>query len=653
MALGKRNIVGILASVAFITFVRLVDPFGLSTATKEISREVVDAVFIAPWYDRLGAERVGHRAVQDAATVVLITDRSLRRSELSWPLPATHLNFMLRSLAAYDPAAVVVDIVLTHERPDPRIPPAERPEVTRSSPSASTATGAGRSCGGAKRVSQSRFAGLSEVYRPVPLDRTDLDGSRADKIPLLFGVPNPTHSPHTACRLTSAPDRFLVPSDLLVPGLRCTATPTLVQWRSAREPETIPLKVAYDSGVCSDRTGRGEMLVPAAAALAAFCNRAARDGTAKASAYPGCRQIGLEPSSPPSAVSLDELSQQMDGPSFVHWGLKASMSYRYFASEAEADAPAETRMAERCPSAGASGAGNLFRRVAWMTEIVAPELLDRSASTQVETPHARCTYTPTIFADLTHWPMRTLTGVSAAYREGTLDLPRDLIEDRVVFIGTDLEVYQDRVDAPVHGTLPGVYLHAMAFDNLLRFGDSLAQPAPSVLTVAGGAAGLSVIDLVEILLLGLAVTLGQSHARRSQQGARPWLPPLTLFLPPVLLIALCAVMNWPTADWLLVTGAILVWDRGRAILSIGAFARTIRRQPTGWAVVAMIAAGCVFAVADAAQRPMQAGLVTFCVAVLLAYLLWAIVAAVRTGARSLAARRRRPVESYDVPWIGR
>jgi hypothetical protein len=174
-----------------------------------------------------------------------------------------------------------------------------------------------------------------------------------------------------------------------------------------------------------------------------------------------------------------------------------------------------------------------------------------------------------------------------------------------------------------------------------------------VLTLSGGAAGLSAIDLVEILLLGAAVTFGQRDARRSRGDAQSWLPPLTLLLPPIVLIALCAAMDWPTADWLLVTGAILVWDRGRALLSIGAFVRNIRRYPTGWAVVALIAAGAVFAVADAARRPVEAGFVTLCVAALLAYLLWAIVAAGRAGTLALATRRRSPVRSDDVPWIGR
>lgn len=44
-----------------------------------------------------------------------------------------------------------------------------------------------------------------------------------------------------------------------------------------------------------------------------------------------------------------------------------------------------------------------------------------------------------------------------------------LLKDRVVMIGVDLKGIHDRVESPVHGQIPGVYLHAMALDNLLEW----------------------------------------------------------------------------------------------------------------------------------------------------------------------------------------
>ncbi len=55
------------------------------------------------------------------------------------------------------------------------------------------------------------------------------------------------------------------------------------------------------------------------------------------------------------------------------------------------------------------------------------------------------------------------------------DLPpeknvRPYLQDRVVLVGAALAGTNDFVDNVVHGRQPGVHLHAMAFDNLLRYG---------------------------------------------------------------------------------------------------------------------------------------------------------------------------------------
>ena len=46
-----------------------------------------------------------------------------------------------------------------------------------------------------------------------------------------------------------------------------------------------------------------------------------------------------------------------------------------------------------------------------------------------------------------------------------------LLEGKVVMIGAALSGGGDRILSPLHGRIPGVYLHAMALDNLLKFGD--------------------------------------------------------------------------------------------------------------------------------------------------------------------------------------
>ncbi|MEM7222228.1 MAG: CHASE2 domain-containing protein [Pseudomonadota bacterium] len=54
---------------------------------------------------------------------------------------------------------------------------------------------------------------------------------------------------------------------------------------------------------------------------------------------------------------------------------------------------------------------------------------------------------------------------------------RHLIKDKVVFYGVSLTGADDVIYTPVHERLPGVYMHAAAYDNLLRYGDRfLSRP---------------------------------------------------------------------------------------------------------------------------------------------------------------------------------
>ncbi|XXJ21387.1 CHASE2 domain-containing protein [Desulfovibrio caledoniensis] len=55
-------------------------------------------------------------------------------------------------------------------------------------------------------------------------------------------------------------------------------------------------------------------------------------------------------------------------------------------------------------------------------------------------------------------------------RAQDLDKVRGLSTDRVVLIGTALTGSNDLVQTPANGQLPGVYYHAMALDNLTRYG---------------------------------------------------------------------------------------------------------------------------------------------------------------------------------------
>jgi hypothetical protein len=67
---------------------------------------------------------------------------------------------------------------------------------------------------------------------------------------------------------------------------------------------------------------------------------------------------------------------------------------------------------------------------------------------------------------------------------------RGVLEGRVVMIGLSLKGIHDIVGSPVHGQIPGVYLHAMALDNLLSWNSHYFPrikswlPIPLLLTAA-------------------------------------------------------------------------------------------------------------------------------------------------------------------------
>jgi len=56
------------------------------------------------------------------------------------------------------------------------------------------------------------------------------------------------------------------------------------------------------------------------------------------------------------------------------------------------------------------------------------------------------------------------------------DEPEIAVKDKIVMIGGKFSFTADFIDPPGHAKLPGVYLHAMALDNLLIYGNSYRRP---------------------------------------------------------------------------------------------------------------------------------------------------------------------------------
>jgi CHASE2 domain-containing sensor protein len=96
----------------------------------------------------------------------------------------------------------------------------------------------------------------------------------------------------------------------------------------------------------------------------------------------------------------------------------------------------------------------------------------------------------------------------------------DNVAGKYVFIGASLAGMPDSWASPVHGSVPAVHLHAMAFDNLVHWqGHPLRDPLPAF--VDDGMFAWS--DVTELaLLFGISVSIVWWRRRPAYRGASMW-----------------------------------------------------------------------------------------------------------------------------------
>lgn len=83
---------------------------------------------------------------------------------------------------------------------------------------------------------------------------------------------------------------------------------------------------------------------------------------------------------------------------------------------------------------------------------------------------------------------------------------REIIHGRFVFYGGDLTGLEDSVVPPTHVKLPGVYLHAMALDNLLTFNGRYKRSSMNILDLDLGAShiGAAIAVLLALIVVAFA-----------------------------------------------------------------------------------------------------------------------------------------------------
>lgn len=126
---------------------------------------------------------------------------------------------------------------------------------------------------------------------------------------------------------------------------------------------------------------------------------------------------------------------------------------------------------------------------------------------------------------------------------------RGLLKDRVVLVGTSLAGIHDLVASPVHGQLPGVYLHAMALDNLLTWDDGYFSRAE----------GTPILLVLGLLLAWVSAALIRANPDRLEFLLHAFAAMLVLGVSAFFYL----VLHRPPLDWL---GLLLIFELARRIL---------------------------------------------------------------------------------------
>jgi CHASE2 domain-containing sensor protein len=143
-------------------------------------------------------------------------------------------------------------------------------------------------------------------------------------------------------------------------------------------------------------------------------------------------------------------------------------------------------------------------------------------------------------------PVETLLGGQSLGR---------LVHDRVVFYGVTLQGASDAVPTPVNGMLPGLFTHAMAFDNLISL---KGRPFLDSAELFGVKLGKDVIEALAVLPVLLALTALYALYRRRRHGGDTetdsWLVEtvvhwLVLLLALLAGLAVMLLLRVSVADW--------------------------------------------------------------------------------------------------------
>ena len=476
---------------------------------------------LVPLSDRIAlrvAAPIHSHEGQKHITVVLINEAFMKRvggGEKGWPLASETMRNLLQQIADAGPKALFLDVVLT-----------DMPRPVR----------AGRQPDGDKGIVA--LAGdLGEISRGVPIlvtntlniqpgreahcvsDWTDIDA---------LGDNGTLSAPIRAAAIASR----AYSDGGKAAGLEVIAA----NWLDARDQYPIGIAVASHDKACNatvddmpallaapEKYVQGGYLASPATALYALYCRGSREGC------PDIRRLDL--AGQPGGYRLYAIGPRVQQRMLVRWGSRQSPQMQ-----------ADFAQAERADDCIAQNTDSVaYEAIVQSVHAILPflnEMFDNTDRT--------CPYFDTLTADEVIETERYFPD------ENPQDFLRRYLKGRIVMVGSDLPYVQDRIASPIAGELPGVYLHAMALDNLIDYGNGYQrQPTGLNWWLEGIVEALSVALLaIGLPLLTARLVRLEWVVMRIERSAMfrlaAFFATLAVLLLLVLVLALClTALIWP------------------------------------------------------------------------------------------------------------
>ena len=218
------------------------------------------------------------------------------------------------------------------------------------------------------------------------------------------------------------------------------------------------------------------------------------------------------------------------------------------------DANREIYHSQKC---AARGARRLGRRLAGAFAMAAEEIISYE-KVEKNRRRSECPYHTVLRMSDLFVLMETSDGRQTA---------RKLIENKVIMVGVDHRVSGDDINSLVHGKISGVFLHAMALDNLIEWGNAYFREPPPVI----GKFDLG--DFLEVILVAAAIVFTFRYKDSVKAILRAEKPPtgthlakllaapfLALVLVLVLVAVQTLVLRWSPSNWLGIMGAMALFS---------------------------------------------------------------------------------------------